>query len=732
VKTTIANFPVAGGLDTREPQEAANGNVVENLTTDPRTGGWSTRLGYERYRPDPASGFQPFGSTTYIYSIHAQQLVARGARESILFEEGGNLTLFYQSGQQRVLRVLASGRTVPRPTEASSWYTDTPHGTIVTNGHDWPVLVYPWPLGDASESSASIASCLRDFGFRSEPSAPQTDVVAPLASSTTSGTTVGTHFWYSKNPDAVDPVVTPGGRWGMGFSLGGSALDTGALVNLTVSYVSDTGSEGPMSAIGSASWELPDTAVGYWYAFAARIPRGPEGTVARKIYRTKNIHEDSPDAGDTQLYFSTLIRNNFDELHVEAIRPPNLLSPAPAVPTGTLPAPYARYSAYWDGRLWLDGGPSDSTSLYYSEENLIEQFPITNVFSVSGEGGGITGIFAHAGSLFIFRERGIDAVVSREDNGYVVTTVVPGVGCLAAHSIAAVPGLGLVFLGADGVYAMTGSLASSGSTIAVQRLSDQIREELRRITVSCEARSWAVYWPQQQEYHLYAPVDGADRPTMGYVLHLARMAQTQTPVWSTRPPNADGGAAWPVGSICVDASGTPVFGHNEGFAASVGNEPVEAGLFVLSGLRALGGEIVEDAFVYGDPPTSKWQTAWWDGGDSSLLKQVHYVTVYVLTTGSAVLTVKHYRDFSYTAVEERSYYAQPPTSPDLPVLDTVVLDSGALWSQERLVPIRVAVAPQNVFSFAWSFETTDDIVFVGWSLGFASAGTPVIAGKVVS
>jgi hypothetical protein len=97
-----------------------------------------------------------------------------------------------------------------------------------------------------------------------------------------------------------------------------------------------------------------------------------------------------------------------------------------------------------------------------------------------------------------------------------------------------------------------------------------------------------------------------------------------------------------------------------------------------------------------------------------------------------VLTVKHYRDFSYTAVEERSYYAQPPTSPDLPVLDTVVLDSGALWSQERLVPIRVAVAPQNGFSFAWSFETTDDIVFVGWSLGFASAGTPVIAGKVVS
>lgn len=721
----------AGGLDTREPQDPANASVAENLTVDARTGGFSTRLGYEKYRPDPTDGFVPFQSTTFVYSIHAAQDLARGARESIIFEEGGNLHLFYQSGQQRLIRTLADGRHVPAPTEASSWYTATPHGTLITNGHDWPVLVYPWPLGDASESSGAIESCIRDFGFRSQPQAPQPYVVAPLASPTTSGTTVGTHLWYPKAPDAVDPVVTPGGRWGMGFSLG-SGTNIGATINIAVSYVTDTGSEGPLSDIGSVSWELPSGAAGFWYAFASSIPTGPAGTAARKIYRTKNLHEDSPDAGDDQLYFTTLIRNNSDLLHIEAVRPVNLISPASVVPTGIMPAPRARFSAYWEGRIWLDGGPDDPTSVYYSEENLIEQFPVINAFSLTGEGGGVTGMFAHAGALFIFREGSIDAAIRREDGGFSILTVVPGIGTLAPHSIAAVPGLGLVFLSRDGVYALTGTMTSSGSTVEAVLLSGTIREDLQvRLTSGCEARSWGVYWPQQREYILWAPVDGYDRPNMGYVLHLDKTKQLDVATWSLRPPKPDSGLAdWPVGSICVDASGTPVFGHNRGFEASVGNAPVEAGLFVLSGRRALGGEIVEDLFVYGDAPVSKYKTAWWDGGEAATLKAVQYVVVHLMTTGDPTLTVRHFRDGGLTPVEERTYKCQPPTAEDVPVLGTVTMDSGALWTRERLVPIRVGVAPGKAFSFCWEFETDEDVIFVGWELGFASDGTQVIAGKV--
>ena len=735
MKTTQARITPngAGGLDTREPQDAAFATVAENLTVDQRTGGFSTRVGYERYIPSLAAGFVPFQTTTYVYSIHAAQDLARGARESILFEEGGNLTLFYQSGQQRLLRVLATGRHVPRPTEASSWYTSTPHGTLITNGHDFPVLVYPWPLGDAAESSGAIASCIRDFGFRTQPQAPQPYVVAPLATPTTSGTTVGTHLWYSRSPEAVDPVLTPGARWGMGFSLGGSSLDTGATFNVAVAYVTDTGSEGPLSDIGSVSWELPNTAAGFWYAFASSIPTGPPGTVARKIYRTKNLHEDSPDAGNDNLYFTTLIRNNFDLLHVETVRPVNLISPAPAIPTGVMPAPRARFSAYWEGRVWLDGGPDDPTSLYYSEEGLIEQFPVVNAFTLTGEGGGITGLFSHAGALFVFRENAIDAAIRREDGGFSVVTVVPGIGTLAPHSIAAVPGLGLVFLGRDGVYALTGTLTSGGSTVEAVYLSATVREDLQvRVTTGCEARSWAVYWPQQREYLLWVPVDGYDRPNMGFVLHADKTAQLDREAWTTRPPDPDTGLAqWPVGSITVDASGTPVFGHNRGFEAATGNDPVPAGLFVLSARRALGGTFTGETFTYADPPLSRYKTAWWDGGEPATLKAVQYVVVHLMTTGDPTLTVRHYRDGGLTPVEERTYKAQPPTATDVPVLGTVTMDSDALWTRERLVPIRVGVAPGKAFSFCWEFETDEDVVLVGWELGFSSDGTQVIAGKVV-
>jgi hypothetical protein len=227
-------------------------------------------------------------------------------------------------------------------------------------------------------------------------------------------------------------------------------------------------------------------------------------------------------------------------------------------------------------------------------------------------------------------------------------------------------------------------------------------------------------------------VDGYDRPNMGFVLHADKTSKLSQSVWTTRPPAPDTGLAqWPVGSVCVDASGTPVFGHNRGFEAATGNDPVEAGLFVLSARRALGGTFTGETFTYADPPLSRYKTAWWDGGEPATLKGVLYVVVHLMTTGDPTLTVRHYRDGGLTPVEERTYKAQPPTATDVPVLGTVTMDSDALWTRERLVPIRVGVAPGKAFSFCWEFETDEDVVFVGWELGFSSDGTQVIAGKVV-
>ena len=57
MRGTTLQTPTAGGSETRLPGNPQNAQVLENWTMDPVTGGWSSRIGYERHNPDPAAGF---------------------------------------------------------------------------------------------------------------------------------------------------------------------------------------------------------------------------------------------------------------------------------------------------------------------------------------------------------------------------------------------------------------------------------------------------------------------------------------------------------------------------------------------------------------------------------------------------------------------------------------------------------------------------------------------------
>ena len=145
--------------------------------------------------------------------------------------------------------------------------------------------------------------------------------------------------------------------------------------------------------------------------------------------------------------------------------------PAPTVPTVGLPAPRARFSAFWAGTLWLDGGIDDAGTLFYSRPGRIEEFAADGFISLGGQtAGGITCIFPHYAALVVFRENAIDVVTGDASSGFVASTISTGVTCRAPHSVAAVPGLGLVFLALDGVYAVVGGL-QGGSTFDVIKLT---------------------------------------------------------------------------------------------------------------------------------------------------------------------------------------------------------------------------------------------------------------------
>jgi hypothetical protein len=361
--------------------------------------------------------------------------------------------------------------------------------------------------------------------------------------------------------------------------------------------------------------------------------------------------------------------------------------------------------------VFLDGGINDPYVLYFSNAGRPDQFAAPDYIQLSGANGGITGLFSYYNVLVVFRESGIDIVRGDSVNGFNATTVTTQVSCKSPSTIDTVPELGVVFLATDGVYALNGGF-DGGSVFQVTKLTESIENTITRCTPDCLPRAVGRYSPLLNEYHVYFPADGQDRPTLGVVWHVDKKG------WSIREN-------FPVG--CIDRMPTDelVFGHNTGIEA--GNSS-PAGLFIISGRRAMGGTIDGEGYVLGQPPVSRWKSPWLDFGDAQIQKQPQYVTLWMMTTGSVNITLTHYKDFSRTATTERAYLAQPPDATALPVLDSAVLDATE-WETARLVPIRIAVASQSCAWFAFEFETSNDLVFVGWEVEYNTRGTRVIAGQ---
>ena len=723
MKQQVYQTPLAGGVSTKLPQNPQDAGRADNLVIDKTTGGWSTRVGYEPWKPGTTS-WLPFTNTGPVYALHCTQGIAGGARQHVLYEADGNLHLLFQADGVEQVLTLQSGRHIPTPTDAGSWFTDTGHGTVITNGVDRPVLVNPWPLPNSSHNASAALQCIRPFGFDGLPTPVEPRVVKPIGPPPGFGPPSAfgngaVTLWCPSNGLGIPD----GGRWGLGFANNttGEDGDKEAIFGWSVSFITDTGSEGPTSVLNSVRWGLEKDAEGFRHACALDIPTGPAGTVARKLYRTSNYSDDYVNQGDTSLYFIDIIRNNVEPTFFDAVLTANLGQPAPAIATGPLPAPRARFSALFSGCLWLDGGIEDGRVLYYSTAGLIEQFAADAFIELSARGGSITALFGNYNTLLVFRENGIDIIQGNYKDGFTATTLTEGVTCRAPHSIATVPGLGVVFLAVDGVYAVVGGL-SGGAVNEVINLTVPQDDIIRRITMDCHTKAVGCFSEQTREYHLYIPVDGNDRPNLGLVLHVDRLTRAESlSAWTTR-------TGFPVGAITTLFDGTVVFGHHTG--SQTGGTQSQRGLFVISAKRTLGKDYNADpqpALVDNGPPVSAYRSAWHSFGDPQVQKQVSYVTLWVMTTGRPSITMRHYKDFSLVPTLEQTYTAQSPDSTPQTTMDATILGTGQ-YRIDRLVPLRFSVAHQSAAWFCFEMETTEDLVLVGYEYEYTTKGTRVVAG----
>ena len=87
-------------------------------------------------------------------------------------------------------------------------------------------------------------------------------------------------------------------------------------------------------------------------------------------------------------------------------------------------------------------------------------WPVEQIIQLLDDGAKITGLANWYGALVIFRDRDIWVFFSTEVSSEASLVVQErAVGCVSHRTIASVPGIGIVFLGPDNVYAFKGYLA---------------------------------------------------------------------------------------------------------------------------------------------------------------------------------------------------------------------------------------------------------------------------------
>jgi len=726
---------VAGGMDQRWFPGPNAAQLVQNFRYEP-SGGWRNDRGWEPLIPYPTSF--SFTGTELAEALQPCRFLTviqrhQGGEEYYLQERNG--VLFYEFGNQGTATTnkvtLDSGRNLPRSDDPGTQAVPYGRFTAIINGYDR--MLKWWGRG-----------LVEQFGFYQPPPSPtllevQTDYNQDTISPTTGSPTVN-------NLTGIAVQFDPNSALGLGDP---SASSVNAF-SYRVTYLTDTGSESPLSSATSIRWECPagasDKAVANQKKYGVMLvglEPGPNGTVARRIYRTKNKKNGIAGAGDI-FYLVTQIDDNNTTAYLDVTPDNQLVSLAPsALDSVTISTSY-KYGASWNGRFWLAGGESVPTRLIYSKSGLPEQFGAFDYFDVGvRDGGHITALYPYYDVLLVFRERSIDAVFTNASgDGFTCTTVKKDCGTTATNSIKLLPGYGLVFLNKDGFWLVNGGMRG-GAELSIRSISQNIEKEIGRLSKNALQRACAAYSDREKEYWCIYPVDGQTECTRGASFNIVNQS------WSLR--NGDGEAAnrqWNFSTIAADQSGYFILGTRPQYnlAFPILSEVYPGiGLQVWSGANNWGATatVVFSQEAYTVTPalypqgTSVWTSTWYDFGDDSVKKRALSVEVEVLTEGDNGIELQWAADYDYAFQSAglvlpqigevvKTLKAQPVYSTAPAGTLNVATWGTSVWQDSKVTRLRWDVRTGLVSHFQFRLITKNRIQVVRFQINFigGSVKTP--------
>ena len=501
--TKVFQLKGAGAIDQRWKETSGIAESIKNFRIDPTGDGWLADRGIEPWRDFAGAGILLTETSPYLTAKFDSAFVwTKQSTGQVyhFFEQAGELYYLWGNNGSPVAAAnywrdkitIDTGRRIRKVGEAGTQYIPYGNRLLIINGFDKPI----WFYGDDR---------IRDFSFTLP--TPEMELF-------------GIQVEYDganaiRGANTHDPTFTnaiPG--------LGDDDTTDTSFFKYRMTFVTDTGSESPLGPPQSVSWTNQAGFTERHGVFINELPVGKRnGVVARRIYRTKNMRlPQNADARDELYYLVKQINDNSSTEYIDIIPDSALIEEAPSQTASSIISTSYAYGETWNNRLWLAGGTLKPTTIIYSDKGLPEQFGSFSYFDVgSTSGGHITQLYSYYNNLLVFRESSID-IIREANNITTISQLTPDIGTTASNTIALVPGIGVVFLNKDGLYAITGGL-DGGSAITVRKISDTISKEIQTINVPALPSATAAYSKKEKEYWCHYPRKGDPIPSRGLVLH---------------------------------------------------------------------------------------------------------------------------------------------------------------------------------------------------------------------
>jgi hypothetical protein len=751
MKTVTSQELQAGGVDQRFKADANSAyEIVGHFHPDPSGGGWLNNRGIEPLIPyDSTMVFTTSKITAALQPVRFLSVVTRHQSAEIyyLYEQNGELKYDLgnkgQNAGSRQTSILDFGRKLPKPDDCGTQLTTYGRFNLIVNGFN---RMLKWWGRDL----------VAGFGFINPTPSPliadiQTNYIAYKDSAVLP---IPGEAYTKRLENGATAIRLPSSSYyGLGSPLEGAVNR----YDYKISFITDTGSESPLSISASVNWTVSVSSFsgvgpnkpsdlkyseGKYAVYISNFPTGPQGTVARRIWRTKNRVDGVTGAGEIY-YLVTQVDNNSDSDYMDYIPDQDLNVVAPSATDSVLISSQWKYCATWNNSVWLGGSEQNPYGIIYSKGGAPEQFDAFNTFDVGlREGGAITALVPFYDVMLVFRERAIE-MISYNNGGYSISTLDSNIGTTATNTIKLVAGVGIMFLSKDGIFSISGSIRG-GSTYEITRMSESIEKEMGRVSLSALPRATATYSEREKEYWVHYPIDGETENSRGSVFHLQNLE------WSFRYGNgiSGDGNGMPYTHLASDPNGWIIIGLRPKITADLitgsrGSPGI--GLQVWSASRFSGWHLTNPVVdpqgattTYDLTSIAKekdtWISTWTDFGDDTVKKRVMSVDLEVITTGENPITLEWATDWGYTYTLSGTQIPLKPenvgttsTEPSYGLLGGAPAVWGtSLWSQSQVTRIRWDIGTTLISQFQFKLSSSNLFHVLSYKIEYVGSTNRVL------